>query len=179
MKRRLSDGLIIIEIKEKDPAALVSNSSDSNTYMVVDYNGLILDKVFEANKVFYNIPIIHSFDAIIKKYEMKKLSFLVSPSISLSLKILRDANELKLRLLNDIHDIDAHDPNDIIVNLKNNMSVRLSSDRIREGLIDAEHWFQKSNNSDVSKFGFLYMDVRFPEAIYLGEKALGRRWRNG
>lgn len=176
LRRRLLDGLITIEIKEKEPAALISNSEDCNLYVVVDHNGLILDKVSKANEDF--LPIIYSFDGAVKRYEMRKFSFLVSPSINLSLKVLRDANELKLKLLSDIHDIDAHNPDDIIVNLKSNMKIRLSRDRLREGLIDAEHWLQKFG-SDVSKFGFLYMDVRFPEAIYLGNKTLGRRWWNG
>lgn len=175
IKRRLLDGLVIIEIKEKEPAALVSDIRDRNLYIVVDYNGLILDKVSEVNKSSYNIPIIYSFDTVIKKYDIRKFSFLVSPPVSLSLNILRDANELKLGLLKEIKEIDALDPNDIIMNLKSNISVRLSSDRIREGLIDAEIWLQKSN-LDTSKFGFLYIDVRFPEAIYLGEKASERRW---
>ncbi len=175
LKRRLLDGLVIIEIKEREPAALVSELRDRNLYTVVDYNGLILDKVSEVNKSSYNIPIIYSFDAVIKKYDIRKFLFLVSPPISLSLNILRDANELKLGLLKEIKEIDARDPNDIIMNLKSGISVRLSSDRIREGLIDAEHWLKKTN-LDISKFGFLYIDVRFPETIYLGEKALERRW---
>ncbi len=175
LKRRLLDGSITLEIKEKEPAAIVSNSEGRDLYIVVDHNGLILDKISEINKVLYDIPIIYCSDAIIKKYEMRKFSFLVSPSVSLSLKVLKDANELKLKLLSNIHNIDAHNPDDIIVNLKNNMAIRLSRDRIHEGLIDAENWLLRYG-SDVSKFGFLYMDVRFPGAIYLGEKALGRRW---
>lgn len=173
LKRRLSDGLIIIEIKEKEPAALISDPKDHNLYIVVDHNGLILDKVSKTSKAFYGIPIIHSFDTKVRKYEMRKFSFLVSPSVKLALKVLIDANELKLKVLSDIQDIDAYNPYDIIVNLKSGMAIRLSSDRIREGLIDAECWLQKSG-SDIPKSSFLYMDVRFPEAIYLGEKALGR-----
>jgi len=186
IKRDLTCGQLVINIKEREPVAIVAESRDAGILRVVDVNGFILDELTSkdfALSSHKNIPFI--FEDEIKSpnrqgepcmgRSLSKLSdqsdlsesYVVSVSACLALSILSEIHSVVPNIISKISNIDARDPDDIRISLKSGLNVRLASDRIKEGLFDVKHWMTNPEKQN-SGTDFNYIDARFPGAVYCG-----------
>jgi hypothetical protein len=166
VKRDLLKGQLIITVEEREPIAIVATSMDTKVFRIVDINGFILDELSNADfpSLYRNIPFIFEDNANANNQEK---SLIVSRSANLGLRVLAESKTAIPELLTDISSIDARNSDDIILHLRKGVNIRLASDRIKEGLLDARclilnsklHYFDNNIN---------YIDARFPGAIYCG-----------
>jgi len=165
IKRDLTCGQLVINVKEREPIAIVAESKDARLLRIVDVNGFIIDELTSkdfALSPYKNIPFI--FESGL--YDLSGL-YVVSESACIAFNVLSEIYSTVPNIISNISDIDARDPDDVIIRMKNGLNVRLASDRIKEGLIDVKYWITNPRKQD-SATDFNYIDARFPGAIYCG-----------
>jgi len=173
IKRDLTHGHLIITVKEREPVAIVAESRDAMLFKVVDINGFVLDKLISKNLAsspYRNMPLIFENGRQGRScigLSDSSGSYIVSESACLALNVLSEVRSILPSILDKISDIDARDPDDVIIYLKSGLNIRIASDRIKEGLLNVRYWM---TNPEIqhSETDFSYIDARFPEAVYCG-----------
>jgi hypothetical protein len=183
IKRDLTCGQLVINVKEREPVAIVAESKDARLLRIVDINGFIIDELTSkdfALSPYKNIPFIFEGSFVGKNRQgdpcigrnpsnLSDLSglYVVSESACIAFNVLSEIHSTVPNIISKISDIDARDPDDVIIHLKNGLNIRLASDRIKEGLIDVKHWMTNPGKQN-SATNFNYIDARFPGAVYCG-----------
>lgn len=164
--QRKANGWMTIMIKEKEPVALIAASRDADCFDICDAHGFILKE--EVRPSYEGMPVIirpvTGDDA--------------SRAIVLALDVLAHSRSVIPELCSEISCIDTRDPDNIILTLdagyskpassiqhpvSRNVTVRIASDRIREGLSDVlPVIMRRREESKEAK----YIDARFPGAVY-------------
>jgi hypothetical protein len=165
IKRDLTCGQLVINVKEREPVAIVAESKDARLLRVVDINGFIIDELTNkdfALSPYKNIPFI--FEGNLSD---RSGLYVVSEPACLAFNVLSEIYSVVANIIGKISDIDARDPDDVIIRMKNGLNIRLASDRIKEGLIDVKHWMTNPQKQNLAT-DFNYIDARFPGAIYCG-----------
>lgn len=163
IKRDLTCGQLVINVKEREPVAIVAESKDAKLLRIVDINGFIIDELASkdfALSPYKDIPFIFAGS-------LSDLSglYVVSESACIAFNVLSEIHSVVPNIIGKISDIDARDPDDVIIHLKNGLNIRLASDRIKEGLIDVKHWMTNPRKQNLVT-NFNYIDARFPGAVY-------------
>jgi cell division septal protein FtsQ len=183
IKRNLTCGQLEISVKERKPVAVIAESKDARLLRIVDVNGFIIDELTSkdfALSSYKNIPFIFESSFVGKNRQgapciernPSNLSdpselYVVSDSACLALNVFSEIHSVVPNIISNISDIDARDSDDVIIRMKNGLSLRLASDRIKEGLIDVKHWMTNTRKQN-SATDFNYIDARFPGAVYCG-----------
>jgi cell division septal protein FtsQ len=183
IKRNLACGQLEINVKEREPVAIVAESKDARVLKIVDVNGFIIDELTSkdfALSSYKNIPFIFESSFVGKKRQGEpciernpsNLSdpselYVVSESACLALNVFSEIHSVVPNIISNISNIDARDPDDVIIRMKNGSNIRIASDRIKEGLVDVKHWMTNPGKQN-SATNFNYIDARFPGAVYCG-----------
>jgi len=182
IKRDLIHSNLIINVKEREPVAIIAESRDAKLFKVVDANGFIIDELTSkdfALSTYESIPFIFEGNNFgtkrqgepneINPSNLSDLSglYLASKSACLALNVLSEIRSVVPNIIRKISDIDARDPDDVIIHLNIGLNLRLASDRIKEGLFDVKFWMTNLKNHN-SGTDFNYIDARFPGAVYCG-----------
>ena len=171
VKRDLISGQLIINVKEREPAVIIAESRDARFFRVVDINGFVLDELVSKEFASYiNIPLVFESSSQGKScigLSDSSGSYVISESTRLALNILSEIRSILPNILDKISDIDARDPDNVIIHLKSGINVRIASDRIKEGLFNIRYWMTNPGIKH-SETDFNYIDARFPEAVYCG-----------
>jgi len=173
IKRDFTCGHLIITVKEREPVAIVAESRDAMLFKVVDINGFVLDKLISKNLTsspYRNILLIFEDSRQVSPYiglSDSPGSYIASESACLALNVLSETRSILPSILDKISDIDARDPDDVIIYLKSGLNIKIASDRIKEGLLNVRYWMTDPEIQH-SETDFSYIDARFPEAVYCG-----------
>jgi len=187
---------VTIEVKEREPLALVKSEIDADSFIVIDDQGFILEEVRSDSMpvcIFPDekIPVIVGIDAdILKGVGQSKAGTpgtLIHPVSDLALDVLVDARSMLPELFDEISCVDARNPDDIVLYLQQKERnrdleaggsvsyawgseagtvIRLASDRIKEGLSSILPVIMKRREENKAT---RYMDARFSGVVYCGE----------
>ncbi len=205
---------VTIEVKEREPLALVKSEIDADSFIVIDDRGFILEKVGPGMKPVgisprENIPVIVGIDVNMLEDEGQSEAgtsdILKHPAPDLALDVLVDARSMIPELFDEISYVDVQNPDNIVLYLQRRVenvehgaessasesgssvpfalgsgagtTVRLASDRIKEGLSNILPVIMKRRAENKATE---YIDARFPEAVYCGEGIhYEGRWQSG
>ncbi len=172
----LLKGQLIIEVKEREPIAIIPISKKALVFGVIDIDGFLIEIISKDDlplPLYKNLIFVRND---VKNIDEKRIDSITdsdinscvnSKSINLSLNIISNIRLIIPCIYDEISSIDACDSNDIVIQLKNGLKIRMAEDRIKEGLIDISYWAINPKVQNI-KATFSYIDVRFPGAIYCG-----------
>lgn len=171
VKRDLLKGYLVVNVEERNPSAIVAKSLDSDIFMVVDVDGFILEKIKDKRiylSSYGNMPFIFDGNTKPNAHKLSETeSYVASESANLGLKVLSEAKSEIPELISTLFDIDARNPDDIILHLRGGLNIKLASDRIKEGLSSTRNLILSSKLRYFDN-SINYIDARFPGAIYCG-----------
>jgi len=175
-------GWVTIEVKEREPVALVEE--DSNSFMITDNRGFILEEGVKSPRE--GMPVIVGVNA----RALNTSGGAMSPALEVALDIIENARSMIPELFHEISYIDIRDQDDIILVLdtgseedvagfsasvlspestpiqyqvSSETNVRLASDRIREAMRDILPVIIKRRAENKKTE---CIDARFPGAVY-------------
>lgn len=176
VKSDLLNGQLIIKVDERKPIAIVAESKEALVFAVIDINGFLTEIITKDElslPLYKNLIFINNNAKSINKWNIDNItdsdvdSYVNSKPVNLSLNVISEIRSIIPCVYDEISSIDARDPNDIIIRLKNGLKIRITEDRIKEGLIDISYWMINPKVQNI-KASFNYIDARFPGAIYCG-----------
>ncbi len=118
---------VTIEVKEREPLALVKSEIDADFFIVIDDQGFILEEVRPGMKPVCispreNIPVIVGVDANILESggqnEVGTSDILTHPASDLALDVLIGVRSATPGLFDEISYVDARDPDNIVLYLQ-------------------------------------------------------------
>ncbi|MGB9594653.1 MAG: cell division protein FtsQ/DivIB [Candidatus Poribacteria bacterium] len=175
VKSDLFNGQLVIKVDEREPIAIVPISKSALIFGVIDINGFLTEIITNDNlslPLYKNLIFIKT-EKNIDRQDIDSItdsdinSCINSKSVKLSLNVIYETRLVIPYIYDEISSIDACNPNDIIIHLKNGLKIRISEDRIKEGLTDLSNWARHPKIQN-TKAVFNYIDVRFSGSIYCG-----------
>lgn len=166
---------LIIEVEERKPIAIVPLSKSELIFGVIDINRFLTEIIAndDLSSPLYKGLICIRTEKNIDKRNIDSIvdsdinSCVNTRSVKLSLNVISNICAIVPCIYDEIKSIDACNSNDIIIQLRNGLKIRLAEDRIKEGLTDLSNWAMHPKIKDI-KANFNYIDTRFPGAIYCG-----------
>lgn len=183
-------GLLSINIKERQPIAIAASGENARSFMVVDEHGFALEEIeagLKSSPPYTDMPVIVGVDDMVLRVNPER-----NPDQKTTLDLALDVlvNARLVNLYGEIQYINARDPDDIILRLRQRSTsdgastsglthselsaisnyqtgvmVRIASDRIRDGLSDATPVITKCMGAS-REMEYEYIDARFPGAVY-------------
>ncbi|HGJ67522.1 TPA: FtsQ-type POTRA domain-containing protein [bacterium] len=171
VKKDLLKGQLIVTINERKPVAIISKSMDAKNFKVVDIDGYILNELTDkdiALSCYKKLPFIfEDSDKSIDWEFLDNNSYISSVSGNLGLKVLSEIKALGSGFLLDLTYIDTRNSDDIVLHLLGGTNIRISCDRIKEGLFDVKNLMYSYEFRNINS-KIKYIDARFSKAIYCG-----------
>jgi cell division septal protein FtsQ len=177
VKRDLISGQLIINVKEREPVAIIAESKNATTFDVVDINGFVIEQLTKDELLSYSHKdMIFIFEGSSKGFARQNINSKSgkitdlhkgSESANLALNVLSEIRSIIPGIYNEISYVDARDTNDIKIFMKNGLNIRVAGDRIKEGLVDFSNWMTNPKIQEMET-DLNYIDARFPGAIYCG-----------
>jgi len=179
-------GWVTIMVKEREPVAFVGSGKDAGSFAIIDANGFVMEEGIRERETLNvkretlgDMPVIVGVDAGTLKSGAQNRP----PALDLALNVLTNARSVIPELLDKISYIDAREPDNIILTLdtgysilassiqhpvSNKVTVRIASDRIKEGLGNILPVIGKRGDRGtlLSRNSHVFLDARFPGAVY-------------
>lgn len=197
---------ITIEVEEKDPVAIVGTKRNAESFMIIDSQGDVLEKIKAGAKSEYifpheNLPVIISDNRELNSEKQDNMY----PAVELALDVLMTARSMIPELFKEISCIDANKPDNIVLLLQEKekargkgntrksegpdsdnfadagsgyeVTIRLASDQIGEGLSNILPVItRRREENKVTKI----IDARFSGVVYCSEEPPNEgRWKSG
>jgi hypothetical protein len=165
-------GWLDIKVNERKPVALVLHERD-NSYMVVDDDGFILEKLRYENLLYpYScMPVISGVD--LESLGDMNPGLMNRPGFSLALEVLNSIRRSLPHLYEGVVCMDVRNPDKISVYLESDnflprrTCILISSDLIQEGLDNVSRVVDRCRQEDRQ---INYMDARFSGVVYCSNR---------
>ena len=173
MKRSLT-----IQITEREPAAVLKYYLNGGLlFVLVDFEGYVLEYKYSSSPQAPD-AIVTIIGAGQQISELQLGNRVFSDHVQLALKVLRVAVNLSPEMVSGLYTIDANQPDKITLQFDNLPVVWLASDFIEAGLHHIDLFFKQQRiilqkrKPTSNRLGD-YLDARFKDAIYWGNKQRG------
>lgn len=163
VSKKVIRGILEINLSEREVfAALAGRTENGVRYLLIDSQGILLEKCDNAEKLKNTVMIVGIRDLT----PIEPGENLENESVNLALSVIEKSrlNGLYSKILT----INPNNPNKISIQLKNGLDLFISEESIEEGLRNISLVLKDKKHNKLFYEDGDYLDARFKEVVYKG-----------